>query len=218
MVHYLIKKGEIIMLKRIFKISITIAISIISAFAFIIAISMMIDAFKNAKEIENLYFCDYEDYKGNSFMEGVISKDIDELQTTLLTAESIDGLDNITRIRINEIVKELNDFREGYRMSSLFTENQVERFELCNSYLSNEITESVFKEQIIDSSINKLEEEFNKEKEYIRNNMGYSDEDIQKAQNIFKDIFSVQATIKDTNKLNKMNVLLNEIGSLSATI
>lgn len=206
------------MLKRIFKISITIAISIISAFAFIIAISMMIDAFKNAKEIENLYFCDYEDYKGNSFMEGVISKDIDELQTTLLTAESIDGLDNITRIRINEIVKELNDFREGYRMSSLFTENQVERFELCNSYLSNEITESVFKEQIIDSSINKLEEEFNKEKEYIRNNMGYSDEDIQKAQNIFKDIFRVQATIKDTNKLNKMNVLLNEIGSLSATI
>ena len=206
------------MLKRIFKISITIAISIISAFAFIIAISMMIDAYKNAKEIENLYFCDYEDYKGNSFMEGVISKDIDELQTTLLTAESIDGLDNITRIRINEIVKELNDFREGYRMSSLFTENQVERFELCNSYLSNEITESVFKEQIIDSSINKLEEEFNKEKEYIRNNMGYSDEDIQKAQNIFKDIFRVQATIKDTNKLNKMNVLLNEIGSLSATI
>ena len=163
MVHYLIKKGEIIMLKRIFKISITIAISIISAFAFIIAISMMIDAFKNAKEIENLYFCDYEDYKGNSFMEGVISKDIDELQTTLLTAESIDELDNITRIRTNEIVKELNDFREGYRMSSLFTENQVERFELCNSYLSNEITESVFKEQIIDSSINKLEEEFNKE-------------------------------------------------------
>ena len=206
------------MLKRIFKISITIAISIISAFAFIIAISMMIDAFKNAKEIENLYFCDYEDYKGNSFMEGVISKDIDELQTTLLTAESIDGLDNITRIRINEIVKELNDFREGYRMSSLFTENQVERFELCNSYLSNEITESVFKEQIIDSSINKLEEEFNKEKEYIRNNMGYSDEDIQKAQNIFKDIFRVQVTIKDTNKLNKMNALLNEIGSLSATI
>ena len=206
------------MLKRIFKISITIAISIISAFAFIIAISMMIDAYKNAKEIENLYFCDYEDYKGNSFMEGVISKDIDELQTTLLTAESIDGLDNITRIRINEIVKELNDFREGYRMSSLFTENQVERFELCNSYLSNEITESVFKEQIIDSSINKLEEEFNKEKEYIRNNMGYSGEDIQKAQNIFKDIFRVQATIKDTNKLNKMNVLLNEIGSLSATI
>ena len=206
------------MLKRIFKISITIAISIISAFAFIIAISMMIDAYKNAKEIENLYFCDYEDYKGNSFMEGVISKDIDELQTTLLTAESIDGLDNITRIRTNEIVKELNDFREGYRMSSLFTENQVERFELCNSYLSNEITESVFKEQIIDSSINKLEEEFNKEKEYIRNNMGYSGEDIQKAQNIFKDIFRVQATIKDTNKLNKMNVLLNEIGSLSATI
>ena len=206
------------MLKRIFKISITIAISIISAFAFIIAISMMIDAFKNAKEIENLYFCDYEDYKGNSFMEGVISKDIDELQTTLLTAESIDGLDNITRIRINEIVKELNDFREGYRMSSLFTENQVERFELCNSYLSNEITESVFKEQIIDSSINKLEEEFNKEKEYIRNNMGYSDEDIQKAQNIFNDIFRVQVTIKDTNKLNKMNALLNEIGSLSATI
>ena len=206
------------MLKRIFKISITIAISIISAFAFIIAISMMIDAFKNAKEIENLYFCDYEDYKGNSFMEGVISKDIDELQTTLLTAESIDGLDNITRIRINEIVKELNDFREGYRMSSLFTENQVERFELCNSYLSNEITESVFKEQLIDSSINKLEEEFNKEKEYIRNNMGYSDEDIQKAQNIFNDIFRVQVTIKDTNKLNKMNALLNEIGSLSATI
>lgn len=206
------------MLKRIFKISITIAISIISAFAFIIAISMMIDAFKNAKEIENLYFCDYEDYKGNSFMEGVISKDIDELQTTLLTAESIDGLDNITRIRINEIVKELNDFREGYRMSSLFTENQVERFELCNSYLSNEITESVFKEQLIDSSINKLEEELNKEKEYIRNNMGYSDEDIQKAQNIFNDIFRVQVTIKDTNKLNKMNVLLNEIGSLSATI
>ena len=86
------------MLKRIFKISITIAISIISAFAFIIAISMMIDAFKNAKEIENLYFCDYEDYKGNTFMEGVISKDIDELQTTLLTAESIDELDNITLI------------------------------------------------------------------------------------------------------------------------
>ena len=206
------------MLKRIFKISITIAISIISAFAFIIAISMMIDAFKNAKEIENLYFCDYEDYKGNSFMEGVISKDIDELQTTLLTAESIDELDNITRIRTNEIVKELNDFREGYCMSSLFTENQVERFELCKSYLSNEITESVFKEQLIDSSINKLEEELNKEKEYIRNNMGYSDEDIQKAQNIFTDIFRVQATIKDTNKLNKMNVLLNEIGSLSATI
>ena len=206
------------MLKRIFKISITIAISIISAFAFIIAISMMIDAFKNAKEIENLYFCDYEDYKGNSFMEGVISKDIDELQTTLLTAESIDELDNITRIRTNEIVKELNDFREGYRMSSLFTENQVGRFELCKSYLSNEITESVFKEQLIYSSINKLEEELNKEKEYIRNNMGYSDEDIQKAQNIFNDIFRVQVTIKDTNKLNKMNALLNEIGSLSATI
>ena len=153
MVHYLIKKGEIIMLKRIFKISISIAISIISAFAFIIAISMMINASKNAKEIENLYFCDYEDYKGNTFMEGIITKDIDELQTTLLTAESIDGLDNITRIRINEIVKELNDFREGYCMSSLFTENQVERFELCKSYLSNEITESVFKEQLIDSSM-----------------------------------------------------------------
>ena len=48
--------------------------------------------------------------------------------------------------------------------------------------------------------------------------MGYSDEDIQKSQNIFNDIFRVQVTIKDTNKLNTMNALLNEIGSLSATI